>query len=195
MFGVRRTKPLSTSPISAINKPIPTEIATLSAVGIALNTAILNPVRTKIRITIPSKTTRPIACAHVAFFAMETATKVLRPRPVAIASGKFATAPISMVNNPAINAVPAATMMMALVLSPPPIYAPVLSVVARISGFSATMYAIVKNVTTPPRTSRPRVDPRCVILKYLSNMKYLPDFGIGGVCDPVRNHGSQAGGR
>jgi len=26
-------------------------------------------------------------------------------------------------------------------------------------------------------------------------MTDLPDFGIGGVCDPVRNHGSQAGGR
>ena len=139
IFGVRRTKPLSTSPISAINSPIPTEIATLRAVGIALKTAILNPVRTKIRITIPSRTTRPIACAHVAFFAIETATNVLSPRPVAIASGKLATAPISIVSNPAMSAVPAATIMMALVLSPPPMNAPVLSVVARMSGFSATM--------------------------------------------------------
>ncbi|CAB4876959.1 unannotated protein [freshwater metagenome] len=53
------------------------------------------------------------------------------------------------------------------------------------SGLSATMYAIVKNVTKPPRTSLATVEPRSEILKYVSSMTNLPDFGIGGVCDPV----------
>ena len=138
-FGVRRTKPLSTKPMRAMNKPIPTEIATLSGVGIALNTAIRNPVKTNIRMMRPSNTTSPIACAHVAFLAIDTATNVFNPSPVARARGKFATAPISIVSNPATRAVPAATIMIALVLSPPPINAPVLSVVAKIRGLSATM--------------------------------------------------------
>ena len=112
------------------------------------------------RIIIPSRTTNPIACAHVEFFAIDTATKVLSPSPVASANGKLATAPMRIVNTPATNAVPAATIMIAFVLSPPPMKAPVPSVVAKISGLSATMYAIVKNVTTPPRISRPSVDPR-----------------------------------
>ena len=34
-----------------------------------------------------------------------------------------------------------------------------------ISGFSTTMYAIVKNVASPPRTSRATVDPRAEIEK------------------------------
>jgi hypothetical protein len=47
------------------------------------------------------------------------------------------------------------------------------------------MYAIVKNVASPPRISRPTVDPRALISKYRSNrlagrvlwstlMAYLP---------------------
>ena len=138
-FGVRRTKPLSTSPISAMKSPIPTEIATLSGVGMALNTAMRNPVKTKTRMIRPSSTTSPIACAHVAFLAIDTATNVFNPSPVARARGKFATAPISIVSNPATRAVPAATIMIAFVLSPPPIKAPVLSVVAKIRGLRATM--------------------------------------------------------
>ena len=149
----------------AINNPIPTEIATFSAVGIALKTAILNPVRTRMRMRIPSMRTKPMACAQVAFFAIETATKVFKPRPVASANGKFATAPMRMVKIPAISAVPAATIMIALVRSPPPMNSPAPSVVARISGLSATIYAIVKKVTSPPLTSWAIDDPRSLILK------------------------------
>jgi hypothetical protein len=36
------------------------------------------------------------------------------------------------------------------------------------SGFSTTMYAIVMNVTRPPRTSRLTFDPRFVISKKVS---------------------------
>jgi hypothetical protein len=40
-------------------------------------------------------------------------------------------------------------------------------------------------VTKPPRISRPTVEPRSDILKKVSSMTNLPDFVIGGVCDPV----------
>ena len=84
---VRRTKPASTKPISAMKSPIPTEIATLSCAGTALNTAVRKPVRTKTVMIRPSRTTRPIASAHVIFEAIPTATNVLSPNPVASASG------------------------------------------------------------------------------------------------------------
>jgi len=123
----------------AIKRPIPTEIASFKAFGIALKTAILKPVKTRTRIKIPSIRTKPIAWAHVEFFAIETATKVFNPKPVAKAIGKFATAPIRIVKIPAISAVPAATMMIAFVLSPPPMNSPAPSVVARMSGLRTTM--------------------------------------------------------
>ena len=84
---VRRTKPASTKPIRAMKRPMPTEMATLSSDGTAWNTASRNPVSTRTRITTPSMTTRPIASAQVIWVAMATATKALRPRPVARASG------------------------------------------------------------------------------------------------------------
>ena len=136
---VRRTKPASTRPMRAIKRPIPTEIAILSCVGTARKTAVRNPVRTKTRMMIPSRTTRPIASAHVIFEAIPTATKVLRPRPVASASGKFATKPMSMERTPATRAV-AAAMSARFGASPPPRYLPSASFERpMISGLSATM--------------------------------------------------------
>ena len=85
--AVRRTKPASTKPIRAMKRPIPTEIAILICAGTALKTATRKPVNTRTKMIRPSRTTRPIAAAHVIFDAMPTATKVLRPRPVARASG------------------------------------------------------------------------------------------------------------
>ena len=67
---VRRTKPESTRPIKAMKRPIPTEIAYLSCCGTALKTAVLKPVRTRTVMIKPSRTTRPIASAHVIFDAM-----------------------------------------------------------------------------------------------------------------------------
>ena len=86
-LAVRRTKPASTRPISAMKRPIPTEIAILICGGTALNTATRKPVSTSTKMIKPSRTTRPIAAAHVIFDAIPTATKVLRPRPVASANG------------------------------------------------------------------------------------------------------------
>ncbi|CAB4758864.1 unannotated protein [freshwater metagenome] len=136
---VRRTKPASTRPISAMNRPIPTEIAIFSCAGTARNTAVLKPVRTRTVIMIPSRRTSPIASAHDIFDAIPTATNVLRPRPVASASGKFPTTPIRIVSTPAINAV-AAAIAARLGASPPPRNFPSASFDRpMINGLSATM--------------------------------------------------------
>ncbi|CAB5042490.1 unannotated protein [freshwater metagenome] len=64
------------------------------------------------------------------------------------------------------------------------------------SGLSATMYAIVKNVTTPPRTSRPTVEPRSEILKYESSMTYPFLLWFQGFREPFAPYaGAQPEGR
>ena len=85
--GMRRTKPASTKPISAMNRPMPTEIAVLSCAGTAWKTAVRKPVSTSTRMIRPSSTTRPIASAQVIWLAIENATNALSPSPVASASG------------------------------------------------------------------------------------------------------------
>ena len=85
--GMRRTKPASTNPIRAMKRPMPTEIATLSWVGMAWKTAVRKPVSTRTRMITPSMTTRPIASAQVIWLATEKATNALSPSPVASASG------------------------------------------------------------------------------------------------------------
>ena len=136
---VRRTNPASTSPIRAMNSPIPTEIAIFNWAGTALNTAVLNPVKTRIVIIIPSRTINPMASAQVICEAIPTATKVFRPKPVAIASGYLPITPMRMVKTPAIRAVIAATSAR-FGASPPPMYFPSASLERpMISGLSATM--------------------------------------------------------
>ena len=85
--GMRRTKPASTKPISAMNSPMPTLMAVLSWAGIALKTAPRTPVSTSTAMTMPSSTTRPIASAQLICVAMEKVTKAFSPSPVAIAKG------------------------------------------------------------------------------------------------------------
>ena len=136
---VLRTKPASTKPISAMNRPIPTEIAIFNWVGTARKTAVLNPVKTKIRMINPSSTTKPMASAQVILEAIPTATNVFKPNPVAMANGKLATTPIKMVITPAMSAVAAATNAR-LGASPPPMYFPSASFAKpMMSGLSATM--------------------------------------------------------
>jgi hypothetical protein len=54
------------------------------------------------------------------------------------------------------------------------------------------MYAIVKNVTMPPRTSRPTVDPRALISKKRSSRE--PDAVVSGPsCGDVAVRGDPAG--
>ncbi len=85
--GMRRTNPASTSPMSAMNRPIPTLIATFSWAGTAWNTALRKPVSTSTRMTRPSRTTRPIASAQDMPEAIVNATNAFSPRPVASANG------------------------------------------------------------------------------------------------------------
>ena len=137
--GSRRTQPASTSPMSAMNRPIPTLIAVLSSDGTAWNTAERKPVSTSTRMIRPSSTTSPIASAQVIPDAIENATKALSPRPVASASGKLATTPIRIVSRPATSAV-AAAIIARLGASPPPRNWPSASCAKpRMSGFSTMM--------------------------------------------------------
>ena len=118
--GMRVTTRASTKPMRAMNRPIPTEIATLSCCGTAWKTALRKPVSTSSRITMPSSTTRPIAAPQVDWRAIVLATNALRPSPVARASGKLANPPMAMVSTPATSAVPAAMAGMPLPGSAPP---------------------------------------------------------------------------
>ncbi len=136
---VRRTKPASTRPMSAMNRPMPTLIAVFSSAGTAWNTAVRKPVSTSTRMIRPSRTTRPIASAQDMPDAMENATNALSPSPVASASGKLATTPIRMVSRPATSAV-AAAIMARSGASPPPRNWPSPSFAKpRMSGFSTMM--------------------------------------------------------
>jgi hypothetical protein len=121
-----------------MNRPIPTLIATLSSRGTARNIAVRNPVSTRTSMTTPSSTTRPIASAQVipGCAAIENATTALRPRPVASASGKFATVPMRIDMTPATRAVVAAIVARP---SSPPRRWPVPSLPPRISGLRAMM--------------------------------------------------------
>src|SRR5699024_10759484 len=87
--GIRRTKPEFTSPISVINKPIPTTMPVLMPSGTARNTASRNPVSTKMIITAPAITTSPIASGQVRFgvVAMVMANNALTPSPAARPKG------------------------------------------------------------------------------------------------------------
>ncbi len=95
---------------------------------------------------------------------------------MASASGKFATAPITIVSTPATSAVAAAIVgRFDPSPVPPPRKLPSESgMKPRIRGLSTMMYDIVRNVTSPPRTSRPTVDPRSLILKNPS----IPDLPV-----------------
>ncbi|MCY1380607.1 hypothetical protein D9M69_684440 [compost metagenome] len=99
-----------------------------------MNTAVRKPVSTRISMVMPERTTSPIMSGQVrpGLVATVTATKALTPRPVAIAKGCLAHAPIRMVRMPATNAVTAAT-------AGKPRVAPAESGPERIRGFSTTM--------------------------------------------------------
>ena len=71
--------------------------------------------------------------------AMEKATKALRPRPVASASGKLAKTPMKIVIRPATSAVPAA-IAARFGAAPPPRNCPLASLTKpRMSGLRTTM--------------------------------------------------------
>ena len=65
MLAGIRTKPASTRPMNAMNRPMPTLIAVFSSSGTARNTAVRKPVSTSTRMIRPSRTTMPIASGQV----------------------------------------------------------------------------------------------------------------------------------
>ena len=141
----RRAKPASMTPMKAMNRPMPTEMATLSGAGIARKTALRNPVRTRTRMMMPSRTTRPMRSAKVmpsaAWVKTMPAMRPLMPRPAASAIGKFATSPMRIDMTPAMTAVPTATSSLLCSRSAtPPIIRPEPSVAPeRMIGLRTTM--------------------------------------------------------
>ncbi len=83
------------------------------------------------------------------------ATTAFNPMPGASAIGKFAPSPMSNVQMAAAAAVAAAAASNGTPAA------------ARIAGLANRMYAIVRNVVTPPRTSRAVVVPRAWRSKYI----------------------------
>jgi len=70
-----------------MNNPMPTLIAVLSSIGIALKITVRRPTSTSTVMSSPSSTTRPIASAQLICDATEKVTKALSPSPVATAKG------------------------------------------------------------------------------------------------------------
>ena len=61
----RVTNPASTRPMSAMNSPMPTLMACLSASGMAFMISVRSPVTASTMMISPSSTTSPIACGQV----------------------------------------------------------------------------------------------------------------------------------
>ncbi len=83
------TTPALTSPIRAMNAPIPIPIARLRSIGIAFRIISRTLVSTRIVIRTPSATITPIAWGNVSPSAATSvnATNAFSPRPAAKANG------------------------------------------------------------------------------------------------------------
>ena len=106
---VEVTKPASTKPMNAMNRPMPTVIASFSWIGTALKIMRRRPVAASSTMMRPLMTTRPIASGQVTWPTTDTARNELMPRPAAKANGRRVTRPNSTVMTPAVSAVTAAT--------------------------------------------------------------------------------------
>ena len=104
---VRFTKPESTKPMNAMNRPMPTVIAAFSGCGTAWKIAVRMPVAPNSTMSTPLITTRPIASGQVTWPTTETARKELMPRPAASANGSRAMRPNRIVMTPAVRPVAA----------------------------------------------------------------------------------------
>ncbi len=85
--GIRLTKPESTRPMNAMKQPIPAAIAALSSSGDGVEDRGAEPGDGEQHDDDASITTRPIASGHVTCGAIDTASRLLMPRPVAMAKG------------------------------------------------------------------------------------------------------------
>ena len=83
------TIPALTSPISVMNRPMPTPIARLRSFGMAFSIASRKPTSTDAVTTRPSATITPIACGQVRprLATSVKATNAFRPSPAASANG------------------------------------------------------------------------------------------------------------
>src|SRR5688500_16643531 len=135
--------------MKAMNSPMPTPMARRRSCGMARITASRTPRSTSARTTSPSSTTSPIAvCQEPVAGATWKATTALSPMPEARASGKSATTPMRIEATAAAAAVPTTAAGKGTPAA------------ARIAGFATRMYAMVRNVAAPPRTSVAIVEPR-----------------------------------
>ena len=95
--------PASARPISAMNRPKPTEIAWRRTTGIASMIASRKPQTTSSKMTMPSRKMTPMATRQSPSHTVVVmpATMALMPRPDAQASGRLAKTPMQMVMMPA----------------------------------------------------------------------------------------------
>ena len=135
--------PIFFNPINAINRPIPAVEAVVIGAGIAFASFSLNPKAARIKKNMPDKNTTPRAsCQDTPFPITRVKVKnAFSPIPGAIAIGTF---PINAAKN-----VPIAVARQVTVISAP------LSIpdMERIAGLTNIIYAIARNVVTPPITS------------------------------------------
>ena len=148
-------RPASRKPTSAMNRPMPTPIESLISCGTARMIASRRPASTSTSAITPSITTHAIATGHSSPRPRirSKATTAFRPRPDASANGRFVSRPMASVKIAAASAVATATAANGIVACD------------RIAGLTKTMYAIVRNVTRPPRTSIRTVEPRSLMEK------------------------------
>ena len=78
---VEVTKPASTKPMKAMNRPMPTVIASFSWMGTALKIMRRRPVAASSTMMRPLMTTRPMASGQVTCPTTATARNELMPRP------------------------------------------------------------------------------------------------------------------
>ncbi len=95
--------------MKAMNRPMPTVIASFSWIGTALKIMRRSPVAASSTMMRPLMTTSPIASGHVTWPTTDTARNELMPSPAANAKGSRVTSPNSTVITPAVSAVTAAT--------------------------------------------------------------------------------------
>jgi hypothetical protein len=108
-----RTKPASTRPMNAMNRPMPTVMAVFSSAGTALKISTRRPVDARSTMMRPLMTTRPIASGHVTCPTTLTARNELMPRPAAMPKGRLEITPMRIVMTPAVSAVTALTALAA----------------------------------------------------------------------------------
>ena len=127
------TKPELMNPMKAMNRPIPTVIASFSSTGTASKIILRRPVAASSTMITPLMTTRAIASGQVTSWMTLNARNALIPRPAAKPNGSRVMSPNRIVMTPAVSAVTAPTAPKARV------FPAMSSLPDRMIGFSTTM--------------------------------------------------------